>query len=168
MPLLQPENVGKISGKLLVESVVAPVGRRVPEDYSPNLVGFYETWAYWFFLDYRPNKSSCILEDYRTFFCGLNSDLCHLGGSKNLGPRNWRFSSTVHVFTLPTQKREKLPFRLVFYHLSNGLHDVFLLASRYIPVLKIWDRNKKNTRIWPPCLASPPPGGTREQPRPSY
>ena len=40
MPLLQPEDVGKISGKLLVESVVAPVGRRVPEDYSPNLVGF--------------------------------------------------------------------------------------------------------------------------------
>ena len=51
MPLLQPENVGKISGKLLVESVVAPVGRRVPEDYSPNLVGFRDSMkpepAYW-------------------------------------------------------------------------------------------------------------------------
>ena len=43
MPLLQPEDVRKIGGKLLVESVVAPVGRRVPEDYSPNLVGFNET-----------------------------------------------------------------------------------------------------------------------------
>ena len=39
MPLLQPENVCKISGKLLVKSVVAPVGGRVPQDYSPNLVG---------------------------------------------------------------------------------------------------------------------------------
>ena len=43
MPLLQPENVCKISGKLLVESVVAPVGGRVPQDYSPNLVGFRDS-----------------------------------------------------------------------------------------------------------------------------
>ena len=97
-------------------------------------------------------RAGCISQDtyllYQILFlCGLNSDLCHLGGSKNLGPRNWRFSSTVHVFTLPTQKSEELLFRLVFYHLSNGLHDVFLLVSRYIPVLKIWDRNKKKTRI---------------------
>ena len=85
--------------------------------------------------------------------CGLNSGLCYLGGSKNLGPRNWRFSSTVHVFTLPTQNREELAFGLVFYHLSYGLHDVFFLLSRYIPVLKIWDRNKKKTRIWTPTVS---------------
>ena len=73
MPLLQPENVCKISGKLLVESVVAPVGGRVPEDYSPNLVGFRDTMKpepieLFFCVDYPPNKSSCILEDYQTFF----------------------------------------------------------------------------------------------------
>ena len=51
------------------------------------------------------------------------------------------------------KKREELLFRLVFYHLSNGLHDVFLLLSRYIPVLKIWDRNKKKTRIWTPTVS---------------
>ena len=136
--------------------------------------GFYETWAYWIvflcvwtFPKINPVVFWKIIK--RCFFCGLNSGLCHLGRSKNLGPRNWRFSSTIHVFTLPTKKRrEDLLFWLVFYHLSYGLHDVFFLLSRYIPVLKTWDRNNKKTKIWPPCLASPPPGGTREQPRPSY
>ena len=120
MPLLQPENVCKISGKLLVESVVAPVGGRVPEDYSPNLVSFRDTMKpepieLFFLVDYAPNKSSCILEDYQTlFFCGLNSGLCHLGGSKNLGPRNWRFSSNIHVFTLPTKKKRRVIFLVGF------------------------------------------------------
>ena len=68
MPLLQPENVCKISGKLLVESVVAPVGGRVPQDYSPNLVGVQDAMK----PDYIElllcgllSESGCFLRDYQ-------------------------------------------------------------------------------------------------------
>ena len=77
MPLLQPENVCKISGKLLVESVVAPVGGRVPQDYSPNLVGVQDAmkpdYIELFLCGLLP-ESGCFLRDYQTDYIDFFAD----------------------------------------------------------------------------------------------
>ena len=134
--------------------------------------GYYETWAYWivfFCVDYTPKKSSCILEDHQTFFVASTQVYVTWGEARILVQGIEGFL-LLFMFS-PCQHKKEKSYLLGWFSITFPMDSMMCFFSS-ADIYRCWKfgiaTRRKQGFGHLPCLASPPPGGTREQPRPSY
>ena len=148
----------------------------MPQDYSPNLVGFRDTMkpepAYWivFCVWTIPQINPVVFwKIVKQFF--VASTLVHVTwGEARILVQGIGCFLLLFMFSLcQHKKREELLFRLVFITFPMDSMMCFFSSADIYRCCKFGIATRRKQGFGhPPWLGSPPPGGTREQPRPSY